>query len=102
MFYRILDDRYGIIVDNNGNLEHSSEYWKTVPDFFVAWMDFKETVLELKSPVMELQKDRIVSAGMDTHIQFSGGGRGSGQSPEKDFRFQYRNAVPFLRTIDVR
>ena len=56
-------------------------------------MDFKETVLELKSPVMELQKDRIVSAGMDTHIQFSGGGRGSGQSPEKDFRFQYRNAV---------
>ena len=26
MFYRILDDRYGIIVDNNGNLEHSSEY----------------------------------------------------------------------------
>ena len=51
---------------------------------------------------MEPQKDRIVSAGMDTHIQFLGGGRGSGQRPEKDFRFEYTNAMSFLRTIDVR
>lgn len=75
---------------------------KTVPDFFIARMDFKTSMPDLKSPVMELQKDRDVSTGMNTHIQFSGGGRGSGQSPEKDFRFQYRNVVPFLRTIDVR
>ena len=51
---------------------------------------------------MEPQKDRIVSAGMDTHIQFSGGGRGSGQRPEKDFWFHHRNVVPFLRKIDIR
>lgn len=65
-------------------------------------MDFKKTVPDLKQPVMEPQKDRDVPTGMNTHIQFLGGGRGSGQRPEKDFRFEYTNAMSFLRTIDVR